>query len=335
MKTIDLENHFLTPTWQQALGANTGYPRVDPARGLGFSEDAWLPIGATGVDKKLSDMADYRISLMDEAGVDYGVLSLTSPGAEQFPIEVGKKVAQDANDFLAAAMKKYPERFGGFASLAPKDPEWSAAELERCVKELGFKGWNTHSNFGDSYLDEKQYWPILAMAEKLDVPIYLHPAVSMIKELNEFGMVLGGPTLGFGTDVTYCFMRMIVRGVFDEYPNLKIIMGHLGEALPFLVDRVNRAWMQKHETPNPKFGPGPKEPAGYYLRKNLWVTTSGNYLPAALVCTRDSIGMDKILLGTDFPYENMTDCMDYLRSLPLTDDEAYALFEGNAKALGF
>lgn len=165
MKTIDLENHFLTPTWQQALGANTGYPRVDPARGLGFSEDAWLPIGATGVDKKLSDMADYRISLMDEAGVDYGVLSLTSPGAEQFPIEVGKKVAQDANDFLAAAMKKYPDRFGGFASLAPKDPEWSAAELERCVKELGFKGWNTHSNFGDSYLDEKQYWPILAMAE--------------------------------------------------------------------------------------------------------------------------------------------------------------------------
>jgi predicted TIM-barrel fold metal-dependent hydrolase len=335
VKTIDLEAHFLTPTWQQALAANTeGYPRVGP-RGLGFTEDAWMPLAATGVDVKLADMAEKRIAYMDEAGVDYAVLSLTSPGAEQFPIEVGKTVAKDANDLLAAAMKKYPDRFGGFASLAPKDPEWAATELERCVKELGFKGWNTHSNYGDSYLDEKKYWPILAMAEKLDVPIYLHPAVSMIKELNEFGIVLGGPTMGFGIDVTYCFMRMIVRGVFDEHPNLKIIMGHLGEALPFLVDRVNRAWMQKHETPNAQIGPGPKERAGHYLRKNLWVTTSGNYLPAALVCTRDAIGMDKILLGTDFPYENMTDCMDYLRSLPLTEEEAYALFEGNAEALGF
>jgi uncharacterized protein len=330
VKTIDLENHFVTPSWQEALRTNTGYPRVG-ARGLGFTENAWMPLTAT--ENKLSDVGEYRLGLMDEAGVDYAVLSLTSPGAEQFSIEVGKDVARDANDYLAAVTKKYPDRIGGFASLAPKDPEWSAAELERCVKELGFKGWNTHSNFGDSYLDEKKYWPILAKAAELDVPIYLHPAVPMINELTEFGIVLGGPTLGFGTDVTYCFMRMIIRGVFDKHPGLKIIMGHLGEALPFLVDRVNRAWMQHHETPNPEFGPGSKEPAGYYLKKNLWVTTSGNYLPAALYCTRDSIGMDKILLGTDFPYETMKDCMDYLRSLPLTSDEAYALFEGNAKGL--
>jgi uncharacterized protein len=333
VKTIDLESHFLTPTWQNALATNTGFPRVDEVRGLGFADDAWMPL--TRTHDKLTDLGEYRLGLMDDAGVDYAVLSLTSPGAEQFPTEVGREVARDANDYLAAAIKKYPDRLGGFASLAPKDAEWSAQELERCVKELGFKAWNTHSNFGDSYLDEKRYWPILAKAEELDIPIYLHPAVPMIKELREFGMVLGGPTLGFGTDVTYCFMRMIVRGVFDEYPNLKIIMGHLGEALPFLVDRVNRAWMQGHENPNPEIGAGSKEPAGYYLMRNLWVTTSGNYLPAALVCTRDSIGMDKILLGTDFPYEDMKDCMDYLRSLPLTEDEAYALFEGNARALGF
>ncbi len=232
-------------------------------------------------------------------------------------------------------MNTYPERFGGFASLAPKDAEWSAAELERCVKELGFSGWNTHSNFGDSYLDDKRYRPILAKAQELNVPIYLHPAVPMIKELREFGMVLSGPTLGFGTDVTYCFMRMIVRGVFDEFPDLKIIMGHLGEALPFLLDRVDRAWMQNHCTPNTEIGDGCQMPASYYLKRHLWVTTSGNYLPAALYCTRDSIGMDRILLGTDFPYENMTDCMDYLRSVPLNEDEAYALFEGNARALGF
>jgi hypothetical protein len=332
VKTIDLENHFITPTWMEALRKNTGYPTVDPVRGLGFAEDAWMPLGT---EPKLADLGEQRLKHMDEAGVDYADLSLTSPGAEQFPVEVGKKVASDANDFLAGVTEKYPERFGGFASLAPKDPEWSARELERCVKDLGFKGWNTHSNYGDSYLDEKRYWPLLAKAEELDIPIYLHPAVPMIRELREFGMVLAGPTLGFGTDATYCLMRMIVRGVFDEFPKLKIILGHLGEALPFLVDRVNRAYMQGHSTPNPEIGVGSKHWAGHYLKTNLWVTTSGNYLPAAFICTRDSIGMDKILLGTDFPYENMKDCMDYLGSLPLTRDEARSLFEGNARALGF
>jgi len=175
VETIDLENHFLTPTFQEALSTNTGFPRVDAARGLGFAEDAWMPLTAT--ENKLADLSDYRLGLMDDAGVDYAVVSLTSPGAEQFPPEVAKRVARDANDFLAAAIKKHPDRLGGFASLAPKDAAWSAAELERCVKELGFKGWNTHSNFGDSYLDEKRYWPVLAKAEELDVPIYLHPAV--------------------------------------------------------------------------------------------------------------------------------------------------------------
>ncbi len=332
MKTIDLENHFITPAWLEALRTNEGFPTVDTEKGLGFAPDAWMPLA---VEPKLADVAEGRLRIMDEAGVDYAVLSVTSPGAEQFAVEVAKEVARDANDFLAGVMRQHPDRFGGFASLAPKDAEWSAAELERCVKELGFSGWNTHSNYGDSYLDDLRYWPILAKCEELDIPIYLHPAVPMIAELREFGMVLSGPTLGFGTDVTYCFMRMIVRGVFDAYPKLKIIMGHLGEALPFLMDRVNRAWMQNHCKPNPEIGEGCQMPAGYYVQNNLWVTTSGNYLPAAFYCTRDSIGMDRILLGTDFPYESMKDCMDYLRGLPLTEDEAYALFEGNARALGF
>ena len=137
----------------------------------------------------------------------------------------------------------------GFRLLAPKDPEWSVAEFERCVKELGFNGWNTHSNFGDSYLDDPKYWPILAKAEEMDVPIYLHPAVPMIKELNEFGMVLAGPTLGLRHGrhlLLHADGR--ARACSTSIPNLKIIMGHLGEALPFLVNRVNRAWMQQHQS---------------------------------------------------------------------------------------
>jgi uncharacterized protein len=332
MRKTDLENHFVTPMFQEALATNKGYPQTDPVKGLGFAADAWLPLTATGA--KLADLGEGRLRVMDAAGVDYAVLSLTAPGAEQFEVEVGKKVAENANDVLAALMKEHPDRFGGFAALAPKDPDWSVKELERCVKQLGFRGWETHSNFGDSHLDEERYWPILEKVQELDIVIYLHPAVPKIPELREFGMVLAGPTFGFGVEVSYTFLRMIVRGVFDRFPNLKIMMGHLGEAFPFLVDRVDRAYMQGHEKPNPGIGPGSKHVASYYVKKNLWVTTSGNYLPAAFVCSRDGLGMDRVLLATDFPYEDMGDCMSYLAGLPLTEDEKAKLYETNARGLG-
>ena len=332
MKTIDLENHFLTEVFAGALRSNKAYPRVDAVKGLGFAPETWMPLGKAG---ELRDMGEGRIGRMDAAGVDYAVLSLTSPGAEQFEVEVGKRVARESNDILAETIKKHPTRFGGFASLAPKDAEWSVKELERCVKGLGFSGWNTQSNFGDSYIDEERYWPLLAKAQELDIPIYLHPAVPMIPELREFGMVLSGPTFGFGVEVMYVFLRMIVRGVFDRFPEIKIIMGHYGEALPFLVDRVDRAYMQGHSVPLPGVGPGSKQWASHYVKTNLWVTTSGNYLPAAFVCTRDGLGMDRVLLGTDYPYEDMGDCMAFLGGLPLTEDEKTRLYEANARALGF
>lgn len=332
MKSIDLENHFLTEVFADALRTNKGYPRVDKDKGLGFAPEAWMPLGKAG---ELRDLGEGRIKLMDTAGVDYAVLSLTSPGAEQFDIEVGRKVASESNDILADVIKQHPARFGGFASLAPKDVEWSVTELERCVKELGFSGWNTHSNFGDSHIDEERYWPLLAKAQELDIPIYLHPAVPMIPQLRESGMVLSGPSFGFGTEVMYVFLRLIVRGVLDRFPKLKIIMGHYGEALPFLVDRVDRAYMQGHSIPLPEFGPGSKHWASHYLKTNLWVTTSGNYLPAAFVCSRDALGLDKILLGTDFPYEDMGDCMAFLNGLPLSEEERTKLYEANARALGF
>ena len=328
-KTIDLENHFATDIWLEALRKNPGYPRVVDGKGLGFAADAWMPLGW---ESMLRDLGQGRIDLMDKAGIDYAVLSLTSPGAEQFEPALGTSLAKASNDILAEAIAKYPTRFGGWASLAPKNADAAVAELERCVKELGFKGWNTFSNFGDSHLDEKRYWPILAKAEELDVPIYLHPAVPMIPELRSFGMVLAGPAFGFGTEVMFVFLRMIVRGVFDAFPKLKIVMGHYGEALPFLVDRVDRPY--RHNTPpNPEIGPGSKKWAGEYLRNNLYVTTSGNYLPAAFFCTRDGIGMDKILLGTDFPYEDMNECMDFLAGLPLSEEERGSLYEGNARSL--
>ena len=167
MKTIDTEHHFVTPLYMETLRGRTTTPRIDEARGLGYWEDAWIPIGQTGAGPKLADMGEGRLRAMDEAGVDFAVLSLTAPGVEPLEPPVATRLARDANDRLAEYVAAYPDRLAGMATLSPKEPEEAVRELERCVKELGFKGWHTHSNFGDSYVDEKRYWPILAKAEEL------------------------------------------------------------------------------------------------------------------------------------------------------------------------
>ena len=331
MKKIDLENHFMTEAWIEALRTNEGYPRLENG-GERLSPEVW---SAMGKKAQMLDLGDGRIEYMDAAGIDVAYLSLTSPGVEALPSAAGVRVAEDANNLLAEAVAQHPDRFGGWATLAPKDVDHAVEELERCVRVLGFKGWNTHSNFGDSYLDDPRYLPILAKAHELNVPIYLHPAIPMIPELRTFGFVLAGPSFGFGVETAYVFMRMIVRGVFDELPNLKMIMGHYGEALPFLVNRVDCAYRQGKGAPNPEFGPGSKRWASEYVKSNLWVTTSGNYYPAAYYCSRDGLGADKILLGSDFPYENMSACTDFIESLGLPEEEKTRVFETNARALGF
>jgi len=328
---IDLENHFATEAWVEALANNKGYPRLENG-GERLSPEVWSSMARK---TELMDMGEGRIEAMNEARIDFAYLSQTSPGVEAFDPAVGVKVAENANDLVAEAIARYPDRFGGWATLAPKDVDHAVKELERCVKELGFKGWNTHSNFGDSFLDDPVYWPILAKAEELNVPIYLHPAIPMIPQLREFGFVLAGPTFGFGVEVAYVFMRMIVRGVFDRYPNLRIVMGHYGEALPFLVNRVDCAYRQNKGAPNPEFGPGSEKWASEYVLSNLWVTTSGNYYPAAYVCSRDGIGLDKILLGSDYPYEKMDYCTDFLDGMELPEEELAHVYEANARAIGF
>jgi uncharacterized protein len=333
MRTIDLEHHFTTPLYMETLRANATAPRTDPAKGLAYWEDTWIPLGKTGAGPKLADMGEGRIEAMDRAGVDVAVLSLTAPGVEPLDPATATKVAHDVNDRLAEYVAAYPDRLAGMATVSVKETGAAIAELERCVKELGFKGWHTHSNFGDSYLDEKRYWPILAAAEALDIPVYLHPTAPMIPELRSFGICLAGPTFGFGTEVMYVFLRMIHRGVFDEFPKLKIILGHFGEAIPFLLDRVDTAYRQGYCEPNADVGPGSKELASHYVKNNLWVTSSGNYLPAAYYCTRDALGLDKIVLATDYPFEQMHQGIDFIKDLPISDEEKTAICETNTMRL--
>lgn len=338
-RTIDLETHFATEEWVAAMRANEDYPRLeaDPntgARRLRYWPDTYEPAGDR-LFNRLLELDGDRIAEMDAGGIDVAVLSLVAPGPEQFPPSTATRLARHANDELAAAIDRHPDRYAGFAALAPKDTEAAVRELERAVKDLGFKGWKTHSNFGDSYLDDKRYWPILAKAEELGVPIYLHPTSPMIPQLRTYGLALGGAGFGFGVETAAAMMRLVLAGVFDAFPRLTIMLGHYGEGLPFLMQRVDHAFMRPHiKASDPSAVPSLGRLPSDYLRDNMLVTTSGNYLPAAFHCTRDALGIDKILLATDYPFEEMGECLAFLDGLGLSEDDKATIFHRNASDLG-
>ena len=337
MMMIDFETHFGTQEWVEALSVNPGYPRLErSAEGrlrLCYRAETREPFPETLL-AKLLDIGQGRIAAMDSFGIDVAVLSLVAPGMEQFDPGLGTKLARRANDALAEAIDHHPRRFRGYAALAPRDPEAAVKELERAVKELGMQGWKTHCNYGDSYLDEKQYWPILAKAEQLGVPIYLHPTVPRIPEFWTYGIALAGPPFGFGVETSLTAMRLILSGAFDAFPSLKVILGHYGEGLPFLMQRMDWLCERPHAMEDKDAVVSLQRKPSRYFRENFMVTTSGNYLEAAFRCTRDALGMHNIMLGTDYPFDNPVECLAFLQGLGLSVQDEFALFEGNAAKVG-
>jgi hypothetical protein len=335
MKKIDFEAHFYTAEYIRAMYENKGYPRFaddeeTKGRRLWYNADVGQPF-ADVLQRDLQELGEERIKKMDTFDVDVQVLSLSAPGLEQFDPVVGAALARSANNVLSEVIKKFPTRFMGFAALAPKNPAQAAAELERCVKELGFKGWNTHSNYGDSYLDDERYRPILERAEKLGVPIYIHPTVPAIPQMRGYGFALAGAAFGFGIETSLCMMRLIMSGVFDQYPNLKIILGHLGEGLPFVLKRIDWAYRRPfHPSARPNLAKKPSD----YLKSNVFVTTSGNYFTPAFMCTYEAMGIDRILLATDYPYEDPDECLQFIEGLPLSKEEKDKIYGINAGQLG-
>ena len=337
-KRIDFEAHFLVPSYVKFLYEYKGYPRMEDdgspeTRRLVYSAGSYEPFGPRLFDR-LMDLGEGRIKLMDQFGIDVQVLSISAPGYDPVVPEVGVPAAIKTNDELAAAISAYPDRMKGFASLCVADPEAAVKELERCVKELGFIGWKTHSNFGDGgYIDEKKYWPILAKAEELNVPIYLHPCNPNIPQLQTYGFALAGAPFGFGVECAMASMRLILSGALDAFPKLRIMLGHFGEGLPFIIKRVNFAYVRKHF--DAKARPDIKKLPGDYIKDNFWVTTSGNTLDAAFVCTRDTMGLDRILLGCDYPYEDLEDITEFMEKLPISQEDKDRVYGINAQEAGF
>jgi 2,3-dihydroxybenzoate decarboxylase len=276
------------------------------------------------------DLGAKRLAHMDAAGVDVQVLSFGSPGAQAFDADIALPMARDANDRLFEVAKKHPTRFAGFAALPTADPKAAVAELERCVKQLGFKGAMIHGHQQGEFLDAKKYWPIFARAEELGVPIYLHPALPHPDAVRAYFSgyeELARAPWGFAIDTSCHFLRLVFSGLFDAHPKLKIILGHLGEGLPFAMHRLNEhSWQAAKRK-------GLKRAPLEYLRDNMVVTTSGNWFEPAFVCTLLALGADSILFAIDWPYESNRTGMDFLRKLSISDGDREKIAHGNAERL--
>lgn len=337
MKKIDFEAHFVTEEWVAKMFENKGYPRYVRDKGTNACQVRWSvddvePIGDILLNKLL-DLGEGRLKNMDDNGIDVQVLSFTTPGVERMDPATGTPFARKVNDALSEVIRKHPDRFTGFAALAPQSPQEAANELERAVKELHLKGWKTHSNYGENYLDDKRYWPILERAEKLGVPIYLHPSYPSIAQLKtSYGWALSGPSFGFGIETSICMMRLVLSGVFDSFPGLKVILGHLGEALPFLFARMDYPYVIPWF--DPKARPKLEKKPSDYFKNNVFVTTSGNYYKPAFICTYEAMGPERILLGTDYPYEDPKNCIDFLEGLPLSQKNREKICYRNASQFG-
>lgn len=259
---------------------------------------------------RLLDIHVKRLGEMDKHGVEIMILSLNAPAVQAIPdrkraIEVAKK----ANDYLAEQVAKNPKRFQAFAALPMQDPDAAAREYERCIKQLGFVGAlvNGFSQVDDPnsavYLDQAQYWDFWSVVEKLDYPFYLHPRnpIPSMAQIYEGHKWLLGPTWAFGQETAVHALRLMGSGLFDKYPGIKIVLGHLGEGLPYSIWRVdNRNGWTKMKGNYPA-----KKKIGEYFQKHFWLTTSGNFRTQTLIDAMLEIGSDRILFSADWPFENV------------------------------
>src|SRR5271166_4746132 len=309
MRTIALEEHFATPAFLHG-----------PALALEEHMAAKL------IDELL-DIGDARVAAMDAAGVDAQALSLTSPGVEQMEVEDAKRVARDTNDALAEAIRRHPTRFFGLAALPIGDPAAAVAELDRVAADHGFKGGMINGHHRGRYLDDRFCWPMLARAEALKFPIYIHPTRSPQPVVDAW---YGGfsPAVsqmmaiaGWGWHIETALHD---GGVFDAHPDLQIVIGHMGETLPFMIERVDAM---------PQSMTKLKKPVSAYLRENVHYTFSGfNFLPTFLDLLLE-VGVERIMFSTDHPHRPMAEGRAFLDKLPVSSADREKIAHGNAERL--
>jgi 2,3-dihydroxybenzoate decarboxylase len=287
--------------------------------------------GGPEIEKRLRDLDELRIGEMDEAGIDFQVLSHGAPATQRLAGADAVALARRVNDRLAAAVQKHPKRLGAFAVLPTSDPAAAADELARTVETHGFVGAMIHGLANGAFVDERRFWPIYARAEALDVPIYLHPALPhpAVKDAYYKDYAKDFPAFinagwGFTVETATAALRLVLSGAFDAHPRLKVILGHLGETLPFLIWRVDHALARPGQKPV-KF----RET----FSRHFYVTTSGFFSTPALQCCMLELGVDRILFSVDYPFVRHPPAVRWLESVPLNDEDKAKIASGNARRL--
>jgi gamma-resorcylate decarboxylase len=288
------------------------------------------------IRQKILDVGSGRIADMDRGGLDICILSLTAPGVQAVP-NITQAVAQArrTNDYLAENVAKNSKRLKGFATLPLQDPEAAAQELTRCVRELGFCGAlvNGFSQIGEAdsavYYDWPPYRPFWATVQELDVPFYLHPRDPLASRQHSYEGYpwLAGSPWGFAVETSIHALRLMASGLFDEYPKLKLILGHLGEGLPFGIWRVDHRISRGSGTPRAKL------PMSHYLRENFYITTSGNFRTQALTNVILEVGADRILYSVDYPYEDVVEAKQWFDQAAISESDRMKIGRTNAQKL--
>lgn len=316
---ITLEDHF-------AIDATLGHSRQ-------FGSHVWDELS-----RRLLDIQDQRLRQMDESDVELMVLSLNAPAVQVVrDVNAAIELARRANDFLADQVRRRPDRLAGLAALPMQDPDAAAAELQRATKELGLKGAlvNGFSELGERddplYYDLPQYRAFWGVVESLGFPFYLHPRNPLPGHLTAYDdhPWLLGPTWAFAAETAVHALRLIGSGLFDEHPDLKIVLGHLGEGLPFYLWRIDNrnVWMKAAH----KYAA--RKPVADYFRTHFYLTTSGHFSSPALLNAIAEIGSDRIMFSVDYPFEDVVDAAGWFDAAPISEEDRIRIGRTNALRL--
>lgn len=325
MRTVALEEHFSVPSLVK---------RIDPAAisRRGFRPRR-APTDGPNPLEQLPEIGEKRLQLMDEAGITVQVLSNSGPGPDLVPGADGVAIAREMNDYLAAAIGKHPDRFAGFAVLPMLSPDACPAELERAVKQLGFHGALINGSFDGKFLDHPSYDGLLAAAAQLDVPIYIHPHLppASVREAYYSGLpegagrVLESAGWGWHSETAIHLLRLVVSGALDKHPKLKLIIGHMGEMLPMMMDRIDQVFALDIDHL--------KRPISRTILDQVWITTSGIFNEPPLLATMLTFGIDRIMFSVDYPYTPNSSGRKFLDRIGIAPADMIKLTHGNADAL--